>query len=91
MASGGWNVAGRQFRTRTDYEAACRDEKKIESLKTRYKLDNPDRVAELNKEIQTGKIHFETMVGDDFIYEIEQMAKKTVPEAKKKKQQKRKL
>lgn len=88
MASGGWNVAGRQFRTRSDYEAACRDERKIDTLKTRYKLDDPNQVSALHKELQSGRIRFETMVGDDFIYEIEQMAKNAVPDAKKKKQKK---
>ena len=38
-ATGGWNVAGRQFRTRSDYEAACRDNGKIEKLKQSYMLE----------------------------------------------------
>ncbi len=89
MASDGWNVAGRQFRTRSDYEAACRDEKKIETLKNRYKLEESNQqLLELQKELQSGKIHFETMVGDDFIYEIEQKAKNYTPDAKKKKTKK---
>ena len=73
MTTGGWNVAGRQFRTRSDYEAACRDNEKIEKLKQRYNLENPQQCSNLFKELQSGKYHFETMVGDDFIYEIEQL------------------
>lgn len=73
MTTGGWDVAGRQFRTRSDYEAACRDNGKIEKLKQRYKLERTDQLLELQKELQSGKYRFETMVGDDFIYEIEQM------------------
>lgn len=88
--TGGRNVAGRQFRTKADYEAACRDQKKIDQLKQRYKLEDPAQLLELNKELQSGKYRFETMVGDDFIYEIEQTAKHTtVPSAKEKKKQKK--
>lgn len=89
MPTGGREVAGRQFRTRADYEAACRDKEKIDKLKQRYKLEEPDQLLELNKELQSRKYRFETMVGDDFIYEIEQAAKHTaVPSAKDKKKKK---
>jgi len=85
MTTGGWNVAGRQFRTRSDYEAACRDNKKIEKLKQSYNLEDSNRIRELNEELQSGKYSFETMVGEDFIYEIEQMTKlaKDIPAGKK--------
>ncbi|MBQ6886701.1 MAG: class B sortase [Lachnospiraceae bacterium] len=85
MTTGGWNVAGRQFRTRSDYEAACRDNKKIEKLKQSYNLEDSNRLRELNEELQSGKYSFETMVGEDFIYEIEQMTKlaKDIPAGKK--------
>ncbi len=85
MTTGGWNVAGRQFRTRSDYEAACRDNKKIEKLKQSYNLEDSNRLRELNEELQSGKHSFETMVGEDFIYEIEQMTKlaKDIPAGKK--------
>ena len=91
MPTGGREVAGRQFRTRADYEAACRDEKKIEQLKQRYKLEDPDQLLELNKELQGKKYRFETMVGEDFIYEIEQAAKHTTPLSAKDKKKKKKL
>lgn len=76
MTTGGWNVAGRQFRTRSDYEAACRDNEKIEKLKQRYNLEDFQQLLGLLQELQNGNYRFETMVGDDFIYEIEQMAEK---------------
>lgn len=91
MPTGGREVAGRQFRTRADYEAACRDEKKIEQLKQRYKLEDPGQLLELNKELQGKKYRFETMVGEDFIYEIEQAAKHTTPLSAKDKKKKKKL
>ncbi len=88
--TGGWNVAGRQFRTRSDYEAACRDNGKIEKLKQRYDLENSSQLSELHKELQSGKYHFETMVGDDFIYEIEQLAKQAEQQPAGKKPKKKK-
>lgn len=88
--TGGWNVAGRQFRTRSDYEAACRDNGKIEKLKQRYDLENSNQLMELHKELQSGKYRFETMVGDDFIYEIEQMAKQAQLQPAGKKPKKKK-
>lgn len=88
--TGGWNVAGRQFRTRSDYEAACRDNGKIEKLKQRYNLENSNQLMELHKELQSGKYRFETMVGDDFIYEIEQMAKQAQLQPAGKKPKKKK-
>lgn len=89
-ATGGWNVAGRQFRTRSDYEAACRDNGKIEKLKQRYNLEEFSQLTELHKELQNGQLRFETMVGDDFIYEIEQMIKQAekLPAGKKSKKKK---
>ena len=88
--TGGWNVAGRQFRTRSDYEAACRDNGKIEKLKQRYDLENSNQLMELHKELQSEKYRFETMVGDDFIYEIEQMAKQAQLQPAGKKPKKKK-
>ena len=88
--TGGWNVAGRQFRTRSDYEAACRDNGKIEKIKQRYNLENLNQLQELQKELQDGKYCFETMVGDDFIYEIEQMTKEAEKQPAGKKSKKKK-
>lgn len=88
--TGGWNVAGRQFRTRSDYEAACRDNGKIEKLKKSYHLEESSQIMELHKELRSGKYRFETMVGEDFIYEIEQLAKQAekLPSTKKSKKKK---
>lgn len=77
MTTGGWTVAGRQFRTRRDYEAACRDNAKIDKLKSHFKLTESEGLRALQKELQSGRIKFETMVGDDFIYEVEQLVAKT--------------
>lgn len=63
-------VAGRRFRTQADYEAALRDQKKIDLIKSETDLDNPKQLFELFKEMQSGKYRFETVIGNDFDDEI---------------------
>lgn len=72
-------VAGRRFRTRADYEAALRDQKKIERIKAETDLENPKQIYELLNELQSGSYRFETIVGRDFddeIYEKVELLKK---------------
>ena len=71
-------VAGRQFRTKTDYEAALRDKKKIDKICSEYDLKNPEAVLELYGKLKAGDYRFETMVGNDFddkIYELSERQK----------------
>lgn len=63
-------VGGRRFRTRADYEAALRDEKKIKSIKTKIDLNNPKQLYELFGEMQSGTYRFESVLGNDFDDEI---------------------
>ena len=67
-------VAGRRFRTRADYEAALRDQKKIERIKAETDLDNPKQIYELLKDLQSGSYRFETIVGRDFDDEVYEKA-----------------
>ncbi len=75
-------VAGRRFRTRKDYEAALRDEKKIKSIRSAKDLNSPKQLYELFSELKSGAYRFETIVGTDFddeIYEkIEELKKKGI-------------
>lgn len=77
MTADNLTVAGRRFRTRADYEAALRDQKKIESIKEKTDFNNPGQLYKLYGELQAGNYRFETAVGNDFddeIYEkIEQL------------------
>lgn len=78
MSSENWTVSGRQFRTQSDYEAAARDQKKIDIIESKTDFNNPKDVLELYAEMQSGGYHFETMVGNDFddkIYELSQKYK----------------
>lgn len=70
MAAEQLTVAGRRFRTKADYEAALRDQKKIERIKAETDLNNPKQVYELFSELQGGAYRFETVVGTDFDDEI---------------------
>ena len=84
----GHTVEGRQFRTKADYEAALRDKKKIDAIKAKTDLNNPQDVLALYEQMQGGAYRFESMVGndfDDYIYELAEKYKKqgTEPVGKK--------
>lgn len=69
-------VAGRQFRTKADYDAALRDQAKIDAIKAKVNMQQPGEVISLWTELSAGKYHFATLVGDDFEEEIEELANK---------------
>ena len=75
-------VAGRRFRSRSDYEAALRDQRKIERIKAEKDLDDPVKIYELFRVLKSGAYRFETIVGTDFddeIYEkTEELRKKGI-------------
>ncbi len=70
MTADDLTVAGRRFRTRADYEAALRDQKKIETIKSQTNLNDPKQLQKLFGELQSGVYCFETSVGNDFDDEI---------------------
>ncbi len=70
MDTNSFTVAGRRFRTRADYEAALRDEQKINEIKSRYSLHNGDDVRKLSDELKGGQYSFESVLGNDFDDEI---------------------
>lgn len=84
MAAESRIVSGRQFRTKADYEAAIRDKKKIDIIRSKTDLNDPKEVFRLYEQMQSGAYRFETMVGNDFddeIYElIEQFKKQDIGE-----------
>lgn len=69
-------VAGRQFRTKTDYEAALRDKKKIDKICSEYDLRNPRAVLELFEKLKAGDYRFESAVGNDFDDKIFELAQR---------------
>ncbi len=82
MAAGDLMVAGRRFRNRADYEAALRDQKKIDTIKAQTDLNDPRQLYKLFSALQSGAYRFETVVGTDFddgiFEEIEKMKKRGI-------------
>ncbi len=95
MADKEYSLRGRSFRTAVDYQAALRDQQKIRTVEKKYgMLDGPGR-ERLMEVLRQGKMKFETLLGDDFIDELEEKykadnlpkkksSKKKKPPAKKK-------
>ena len=71
-----FNVAGRQFRTQSDYNAALRDQKQIDAIKAKINMEQPGEVIGLAEELKTGKYRLTTIVGTDFKEEIQELADK---------------
>lgn len=70
----GFEVAGRRFRTEADYQAALRDQAKIDRIKSQVNMEQPGEVITLYTDMQTGLYRFETVVGNDFDDEIYELA-----------------
>ena len=70
MSANDLMVAGSRFRTQADYEAALRDQKKIDIIRAKTDLDNPKQLYKLFGEMQSGTYRFETVIGNDFDDEI---------------------
>lgn len=67
-----WQVRGRSFRTQGDYLAAKRDEARIKQIEEAYQLDTLEGLKTLYKDLKEKKIRFLTILGQDFLEEIEE-------------------
>ena len=76
MSADDLTIEGRRFRTRSDYEAALRDQKKIERIKAETNLNSPRQIYELFSELQSGVYRFESALGTDFDDEIYEKVEK---------------
>lgn len=77
MADKIYIVEGRQYRTESDYNRALHDQKMIEQIRAEINLRNPEELRRLIKDIkQGGKYRFLTILGDDFLEELEERLKK---------------
>lgn len=93
MAAERQTVSGRQFRTKTDYEAALRDKKKIDIIRSKTDLKNPKEVFALYEQMRGGTYRFETAVGNDFddeVYELVERYKRQENNGKGKSKNKKK-
>ena len=73
MSMNDYSVRGRVFRTGTDYQAALRDEKRIELILKRYENADKNGKENILNVLNRGEVKFETLLGDDFLDEIEEI------------------
>jgi len=88
MSQSSMEVMGRSFRTKQDYDLALKDAERINRLKKNTDFDNIEEIRELLEELHTRQIRFMTILGDDFIEEVEERELYLVqdpPQTKKKK------
>lgn len=78
-----YEIAGRQFRTPADYDAAKRDAVLIEQLKNKYDLDRAEELERLIRDLKEGKYRFRTILGDDLLEETEALLKERRAEAER--------
>ena len=71
-----YTVAGRTFRTQSDYKAALRDQAQIEAIKGKINMEQPGEVIRLAADLKAGKYQLTTLVGRDFKDEIQELAEK---------------
>lgn len=67
-----YTVRGRSFRTGPDYQAALRDEKRITVVMRKYESADLAGKEHIIDVLNKGEIKFETLVGEDFIFELEE-------------------
>ena len=68
-----YSVRGRVFRTGNDYQAALRDEKRIELILKRYENADKNGKENILDVLNRGEVKFETLLGDDFLDELEEI------------------
>ena len=70
-------VEGRQYRTEKDYNRALHDKKIIEQIRAEIDVNNPEELKRLIRELRQGeKYRFHTILGDDFLDEMEEKLRK---------------
>lgn len=72
----GYEVAGRRFRTESEYKAAKRDLKLIEEIKSNIHMEQPGEVISLCDALAEGKYRFESSLGSEFDDKIYELAEK---------------
>lgn len=76
MTQNDFEVEGRQFRSRSEYAKALRDKATIDKIKKTTNMKDRTSLERLKKDLQSGKYHFYTLLGDDFREEVEALLKK---------------
>ena len=77
MADKIYIVEGRQFRQEIDYKKAQRDQALIKQLREKYNFSDKASLQALHKELKAGdKYPFYTILGTDFLEEVEEALEK---------------
>lgn len=69
-----YEIEGRVFRTQSDYARAIHDKKIIDALRNRTNWSNETEVNKLLQELKSGKYKFMTLLGEDFLEEVQKKA-----------------
>lgn len=72
----GYEAAGRRFRTEAEYQAAKRDLKRIEEIRSKVHMDQPGEVISLSEAFAAGQYRFESIIGSDFDDEVYELAER---------------
>ncbi|MBR5577863.1 MAG: hypothetical protein IKW28_02590 [Lachnospiraceae bacterium] len=67
-----YKVRGRSFRTPDDYQAALRDERKIQAALKKYETTDVVGKEHIMGVLSRGELKFETLLGEDFLDEMEE-------------------
>lgn len=76
MATHNLTVAGRQFRVKTDYEAALRDKAIIDGIRSTTDFNDVEQIQKLYQDLNNGVYKFESLIGNDFDDEIYELVQK---------------
>ena len=71
-----YTVAGRTFRTQSDYKAVLRDQAQIDAIKGKINMEQPGEVIRLAADLIAGEYQLTTLGGRDFKDEIQELAEK---------------
>ena len=73
MTNETYEIRGRMFRTKADYARGFRDNQTIERIERELDKTDPESVAKVRQDLERGRYHFETLLGDDYLDEIKEL------------------
>lgn len=68
-----YEIRGRMFRTKADYARGFRDNQTIERIERSVDKTDPEEVSKLRTDLERGRYHFETLLGEDYLEEITEL------------------
>ncbi len=74
MIESSYVIRGRRFFTQKEYEAGLRDVEKIDSLRKRMDLEDPETASRVYQQLIGFPDMFETYLGDEFLHQLQQCA-----------------